>query len=175
VACTSESSCRLAWCLCAGASRIKQGHTLNWPIIFLLQSMEKDRSFVGLWTALPLTRWSIIAVRRVGRRYLTMLRRTMPTLEALALRKPGHEKVTSLREDMAQPPMIGSSDPHTASGGYACPSNGADSSTENTCRQDLMSLDLNAHGRPVHLKHTLHSGRLTVSPPALLISRCGRS
>lgn len=42
---------------------------------------------------------------------------------------------TSLREDMAQPPMMGSSDAHTASGGYAVPSSGADSSTENTCHQ----------------------------------------
>jgi hypothetical protein len=56
----------------------------------------------------------------------------MPTLEALALRKPGHEKVTSLREDIAQPPMMGSSDAHTASGGYEVPRSGADRSTENT-------------------------------------------
>lgn len=72
--------------------------------------------------------------RAVEPPHLTMLRSTMPTLDALALRNPGHEKVTSFREDIAQPPMIGSSDAHTASGGYACPSSGADSSTENTCQ-----------------------------------------
>lgn len=60
--------------------------------------------------------------------------RTMPTLEALALKKPGQEKVSSFMEDSAQPPTMGSSDAHTASGGYACPSSGADSSTENTWR-----------------------------------------
>ena len=78
-------------------------------------------------------------MRGHGTAHLTILRRTMPTLEALALRKPGHENVTSLRDDMAQPPMIGSSDAHTASGGYAWPSSGADSSTENTCHHDLAS------------------------------------
>lgn len=65
--------------------------------------------------------------------HLTMLRNTMPTFEALAFRKPGQEKVTSFSDDIAQPPMIGSSDAHTASGGYEVPSSGADSSTENTC------------------------------------------
>ncbi len=58
----------------------------------------------------------------------------MPTLLAEALRKPGQEKVISFSDDIAQPATMGSKDAHTASGGYACPSNGADSSTENTCR-----------------------------------------
>lgn len=66
-----------------------------------------------------------------------MLRSTMPTLEALAFQKPGQEKVTSFREDIAQPQMIGSSDAHTANGGYEVPSSGADSSTENTCHRPI--------------------------------------
>ena len=96
---------------------------------------------------------------------LTMLRRTMPTLEALALRKPGHEKVTSLRDDIAQPPMMGSSDAQTASGGYEVPRSGADRSTENTWNPGPPP----SESAPMSPKHQgcMHGPTLAPSAPAL--------